>query len=156
MAEQLAERVPRDAAYSAEVIEELAAEYLWWARMTGIRADLLWAQALLETNGLRFTGQVKPWQLNFCGIKTADSKDFASFSHYRNGVIAHAIHMAWYAYDNHLPIPECSRAYDPRHFHHEGKPHHGGVTVVGDLGNGNWTGSPDYASKIVRVWNRGI
>ena len=153
----LARRVPRDAAYPSEVVDQLAVAYTVWAERAGLRVDLLWAQMLLETGGLRFGGQVKPWQYNLCGLKTTAGDAFASFASPILGVVAHVMHMAWYAYPAHLPLAECSITYDPRHRTINGKPHQGAgaVVVVGDLGGGRWANSAGYAAGIVRVWERG-
>ena len=115
-----------------------------WCRAADLRVDVLWAQMILETDSLRFGGQVKAHQLNFAGLKTSDSTEFASFATVTAGVIAHVMHMCWYVYPDHI-LPECSITYDPRHL----GAHRGNVRVVGDLGNGNWTGSSTYAQGIV-------
>ena len=135
-----------DAAFDSQVLAQIADLYIDWCRAVDLRVDVLWAQMMLETDSLRFGGQVKPQQLNFAGLKTSDSTGFASFATVTAGVIAHVMHMAWYVYPDHI-LPECSITYDPRHL----GPHRNNVRTVADL-SGKWALNPDYARRIVSRW----
>jgi hypothetical protein len=84
------------------VWEEAAAE--------GVRADVVFCQAMLETGYLQYTGQVSVKQLNFCGLKTTDGSTFASFNSVREGVRAHVQHLKCYASTDSLNNP----CVDPR------------------------------------------
>src|SRR5680860_75257 len=76
---------------------------------------------------------------------------FATAAH---GVVAHIVHLAWYAYPGHLEDPFCRRVYepdeygDPRHSEEESGPHRGNVRVVQDLG-GKWAPSPQYGEAVL-------
>jgi len=150
--------VPEDAAYTSDTITDLADLYLHWTLRYGLRADVLWAQMLLETDGLRFSGRIDAEQHNLAGLKTADGSGFASFPSPERGVIAHCVHIAWYCYRDHVR-PECNDHYDPRHFgvRRSGtvEPHHGGVQIVQEL-SGTWAEGLDYDRGICRVWNNGV
>jgi hypothetical protein len=112
---------------------------------------------LLETNGLRFTGQVKIDQHNYCGLKNAAGTGYATFPTEELGALAHVAHMAAYVFPDHVNSL-CTKNYDPRHpdFHWYS------IKVVGDLGGKDeqgrtkWAERPDYATSIVRVWEKGI
>ena len=153
-AEDLARRVPADAAYGPETIGDIAACYIWWAGRFGLRADVLWAQALLETNGFRFGGQITFRQFNFCGLRKPDGGGFYSLDTPAGGVLAHVAHLAVHA------LPRCPNGYtaecmtDPKH----PAGHWNDMVVVEDLETADlaWCPSPGYAADIVRVWNRGV
>ncbi|WP_100404816.1 SPOR domain-containing protein [Bacillus solitudinis] len=60
----------------------------------GIKGDVAFAQALLETNYFKFTGVVKPNQNNFGGIgATGPENSGASFSTPEEGVLANIQHL---------------------------------------------------------------
>ncbi|WP_029267622.1 N-acetylmuramoyl-L-alanine amidase [Virgibacillus alimentarius] len=70
----------------------------------GIRGDIAFAQAMHETDYLRFTGIVQPDQNNFAGIgATGPDNPGASFDTPREGVLAHLQHLFAYASEDSLP-----------------------------------------------------
>lgn len=83
---------------------ELGNYYLTFGEYYGIRGDVAFAQAMHETDFLRFTGTVKPGQNNFCGLgATGPDNPGASFDTPREGVLAHIQHLYAYASTNALP-----------------------------------------------------
>lgn len=143
----LLRKIPADSDYPRYQVIDLARLYLSWGARFGIRADVAWAQMLLETDSLRYTGQVRRTQLNFCGLKNRDATGFASFPTLERGVIAHLAHLAAYAFPQHVRR-ECSPEFDPRH----PDPHWNWAATVGDL-SGKWAPTEDYAVNLTRRWN---
>ncbi|GAA0492875.1 hypothetical protein GCM10008986_19110 [Salinibacillus aidingensis] len=92
---------------------EIAGYYLTFGEYYGIRGDIAFAQAMHETDFLRFTGIVEPEQNNFCGLgATGPDNPGASFDTPREGVMAHIQHL--YAYATTKPLPEDYPLVDPR------------------------------------------
>jgi len=92
---------------------ELGIYYLTFGEHYGIRGDIAFAQAMHETDYLRFTGIVKPEQNNFCGLgATGPDNPGASFETPRDGVLAHLQHL--YAYASTKPLPGKYPLVDPR------------------------------------------
>ena len=113
---------------------EIAQLYVKWGKLFGIKADLAFAQMLHETNYLRYTGDVRPWQNNFAGIgATGGGNPGNSFPSAEAGVIAHYAHLAWYLFPNHVN-QYCNDSWDPRHF---GANHINNVRTLRNLG-GKW------------------
>lgn len=128
----------------------LGSLYAEIGRRFGVRSDVLVAQAAHETGRWAYGGSdaqfsADPSYNNFAGIKTTDGTATARFRTPTLGVMAHAAHMAWYAYTSHV-IPACSTNYDPRHFDWG---HRGEVKTVRDLG-ARWAPSPDYGRGVAR------
>ncbi|NNM67959.1 MAG: glucosaminidase domain-containing protein, partial [Spirochaetales bacterium] len=64
----------------------------------GVNADVAFAQMLLETNDLRFGGQVRASQNNFAGLGAVDGGAAGlSFPNPRLGVRAQIQHLKYYA-----------------------------------------------------------
>ena len=81
----------------------------------GIRGDVAFAQAMLETDYFRFTGDVRNGQNNFAGIgATGGGVRGASFITPQDGVLAQFQHL--YAYATNAPLPNRYPLVDPR-FH---------------------------------------
>ncbi|MDO8737309.1 MAG: glucosaminidase domain-containing protein, partial [Thermoleophilia bacterium] len=133
---------------------QIAQLYVTWGSRFGIKADLAFSQMLHETNYLRYTGDVRPWQNNFAGIgATGGGNPGNSFASAEAGVIAHYAHLAWYVYPTHVN-EYCNTTWDPRHF---GTGHRNTVRILRDLG-GQWAvpgvGYGDaLAVHVTRIWN---
>lgn len=83
------------------------------AKIYGIKADLAFLQAMLETNWLKFTGVVKPDQNNFAGLgATGGSNPGERFPSVEAGVEAHIQHL--YAYSTTSQLPPGRVLYDTR------------------------------------------
>lgn len=116
------------------------------ARTEGVRADVVYAQIMLETNYLRFGGDVSVSQCNFGGIgATGGGVKGATFADVRTGLRASVQHLKAYASTDSL-VNQC---VDPR-FQYVKR---GCAPSVYDLGNGNWATDPQYASKIISIMN---
>lgn len=124
----------------AELFYEIAPIY-------GLRADLVMAQAVLETGWFKFGNgtAVTPDQYNYGGIGvTQKGIKGAEFRTMAQGVEAMIQHV--YAYMLPLPIPEGRTLYDPR------------FSLVSKRGYfftekmaGLWAVDPNYGSKIMNI-----
>lgn len=113
----------------------------------GIRGDVAFAQAMHETNFLRFTGDVKPGQNNFAGIgATGNGAAGASFSTQEEGVLAHLQHL--YAYASTQPLPTKYPLVDPRF----SLVKRGSAKMWREL-NGKWAvPGTNYAESIMNIY----
>lgn len=81
------------------------------ASAEGVRADVLFCQAMKETGWLQFGGSVKPEQCNFGGLgSTGGGVAGASFDDVYTGLLAQAQHLKAYASTN----PLNTTCVDPR------------------------------------------
>ncbi len=78
------------------------ADYYWkYGEITGIRPEILYGQAAKETAYGKYTGQVKPEQNNWAGIKIKNPigdrpEDHETFASPEDGVRAHFNHISVY------------------------------------------------------------
>jgi hypothetical protein len=127
----------------------MAADYYWeYAVYTGIRAEVLYAQAAFETGFGTYKGNVVPSQNNFAGIKKKNATgdrtyDHESFATQRDGVRGHFNHML--AYVGGTPIGEVHGRY----YSVKSMPWAGTVKLVNDL-SGKWCPRSDYAKTIIK------
>ena len=130
---------------------DIARIYVEWGYRFGIRADVAFAQMLLETNYLRYGGDVHPGQNNFAGIgATGGGNPGNSFATAELGVIAQYAHLAWYCYPDHQN-QYCNTTYDPRHF---GTGHVYTARTLRELG-GRWAvPGTTYGRDIARLANQ--
>ena len=92
-------------------IEDFCQIYYEEAMAEGIRVDVAFSQAMLETGFLTYGGQVKPSQFNFAGLGATDNgASGASFNSVREGIRAHIQHLKCYSSTEPL-VNEC---VDPR------------------------------------------
>ncbi|GAB6181131.1 stalk domain-containing protein [Desulfotomaculum defluvii] len=115
-------------------IPDLAELYIEIGDEYGIRGDLAFCQAAKETHYWQFTGDVQPWQNNYCGlwatgspctglesyngadpefIRFEEGVHGAIFATPEAGVEAHIQHL--YAYATNKPLPEGKVLIDPRY-----------------------------------------
>ena len=114
------------------------------ANMEGVRADVVYAQIMLETNYLRFGGDVKVDQCNFGGLgATGGGNPGLTFADVRTGLRVSVQHLKAYA----STAPLVNECVDPRFKYVE----RGCAPSVYDLGNGKWASDPQYASKIISI-----
>ncbi|MBR0366404.1 MAG: glucosaminidase domain-containing protein [Clostridia bacterium] len=124
-----------------------AASYWKYGEITGIRPEVLYAQAALETAYGNFGGAVTPDMNNFAGIKTANAvgmarEDHEAFPTIDDGVRAHFNHMS--AYVGTQPIGEVhGRYYTVKRLSWAGT-----VKYVEEL-SGKWCPREDYGNIIV-------
>lgn len=90
----LQDRNPRLAAK----FNNIAADYIRHGRDLGIRWDFAFFQMVVETNSLKYTGDVSPRQNNFAGLgATGGGVKGESFRTVSDGVRAHLQHLMLYA-----------------------------------------------------------
>ncbi len=94
---------------------DIAPLYWEYGEKSGIRPEVLFAQAAHETGYGRYGGQVPPEYNNWAGIKTAtangdDPEDHEQFETPEDGVRAHFNHMS--AYIELPPVGETHGRYD--------------------------------------------
>lgn len=125
----------------------LADIYWSYGELTGIRPDILYAQACKETGFGKFGGSVLPEQNNYAGIKkygaTGDAtEDHDSFATPDDGVRAHFNHMS--AYLGLEPIGEVHGRYNSV----KKMPWAGSVKNLEELG-GKWCPDLYYGFSIL-------
>jgi len=124
------------------LVNEIAEAYIEEAAEEGINSDVAFCQMCLETNYLRFGGDVKAWQNNFCGLgATGGGEPGLSFASLRLGVRAHIQHLKAYANAQSLR----KKRVDPRFT----LVRRGKAPFVEDL-TGAWATDPAYGAKIKR------
>ena len=124
------------------------ADYYWkYGELTGIRPEILYGQAAKETAYGKYTGQVKPEQNNWAGIKiknpTGDKpEDHETFATPEDGVRAHFNHMSQYAGVDPVGVPH------DRYYVLNTVAWRGTVKYVEQLG-GKWAPDITYGYNIV-------
>ena len=115
------------------------------ANAEGVRPEVLYAQAMLETGYLRFGGAVSAEQCNFGGIGAVDSAPHtsATFPDVYTGLLAQAQHLKAHASFDDPSEP----LVDPRF----NLVNRGSAVYVEQLGNGKWASSATYADSIIRI-----
>lgn len=126
---------------------DIADLYWKYGEITGIRADVLYAQAAKETNFGKYTGQVQPEQNNWAGIKKYgavgdEPDDHECFETPEDGVRGHFNHMS--AYVGAEPVGEPHGRYRSV----KSLSWAGTVKTVEELG-GKWCPNPTYGLSIV-------
>ena len=141
-------------------IETLALIFYEEAEKEQIRAEVAWAQTMLETNFLRYGGQVKVEQFNFAGLGAVDGgASGADFSGYgsnaaRIGVRAQIQHLKAYACENADKEIAPSELVDPRFKYVSPKGCAKYVQYLGQQENPSgkgWATSKDYGYKILAL-----
>ena len=123
----------------APTIEDYAKIVVQEAENEGVRAEIVFAQAMFETGNLRYGGLVKANQYNYCGLKNASGSAFQSFSSVRQGVRAHVQHLKAYASTR----PLNNACVDPRF----GLISRGCAPNLDDLSR-RWSGESDYGARV--------
>lgn len=114
------------------------------AKAEGVRAEVVFAQAMHETGWLKFGGSVKPEQCNFAGLgATSSTAGGASFESVRIGVRAQVQHLKAYASTAKLSKP----CVDPRF----NLVKRGSAAMLFDL-NGKWAvPGLNYGQSILSI-----
>ncbi|WHZ02431.1 glucosaminidase domain-containing protein [Neobacillus sp. YX16] len=128
---------------------QLGSSYKTIGEYYGIRGDVAFAQATLETDYFRFTGDVRNGQNNFAGIgATGGGARGASFKTPQDGVLAQFQHL--YAYATTAPLPNRYPLVDPR-FHLVNR---GSATTWTAL-NGKWAvPGTTYGQSILNLYQK--
>lgn len=125
---------------------DLAKLYREEATVEGVNYDLAFSQMCLETNFLRFGGNIRSTQNNFGGLAAVGGNtDSASFASARIGVRAHIQHLKGYA----CTEPLIQEIVDPRF----GFVTRGIAPEVAKLG-GRWAADVQYGDKIIALVRR--
>lgn len=133
---------------SADTLEKFCQMYIDECSAEGVKAEVAFCQAMLETGWLSFKGDVKISQFNFAGIgATGGGRGGSSFSDVRTGIRAQVQHLKAYACKSALNRP-CA---DPRFKYVK----RGSATYTEWLGikenpkGGGWAASKNYGYKIM-------
>jgi N-acetylmuramoyl-L-alanine amidase/flagellum-specific peptidoglycan hydrolase FlgJ len=100
---------------NAKNIDEIARAFEVVGKRYGIRGDIAFCQAIIETGWFKFDGgtAVTPDQYNYCGLGvTSKGMKGASFSSIEDGVSGQIQHL--FAYATKSEIPSGERLVDPR------------------------------------------
>lgn len=129
---------------------EIAEAYFRLGELYGIRADVAFCQAILETGWFRFEGgtAVTPDQHNYCGLGVLErGMRGHSFPTVDDGVRAQLQHL--YAYATRDPLPQGEEIVDPRFK----LVSCGCATNWHDLAN-RWAQNPIYGHQILGIYER--
>ena len=134
----------------ASTLEEFCQIYVEEAKAEGIKVEVAFMQAMVETGWLKFGGAVQISQYNFAGIGALDGgAQGATFKTVREGVRAQIQHLK--AYANEKPLNNTQ--VDPR-FHLVKRGSAKYVEWLGQKENPNgygWATAEDYGYKILRL-----
>ena len=138
-------------AYGAATIDEFCSILIDEALTEGVKPEVVFAQAMLETNWLRFGGDVAVGQCNFAGLgATGNGNPGNSFNCYgkdsvRIGLRAQIQHLKAYASEDAL-VNQC---VDSRFVYVS----RGCAPTIKDL-SGKWAADTNYGSKILSIIRR--
>ena len=137
------------ASKGATTINDFCQIVLEEANAEGVKAEVLFAQAMLETGWLKFGGSVKAEQCNFGGIGAVNATvGGATFGSVRIGLRAQVQHLKAYASKE----PLNNACADPRF----DKVERGIAPCVEDL-NGRWAVPGEgYGQRIARIATQSI
>ena len=134
----------------APTIEKFCQIYVEEAKAEGIKVEVAFMQAMVETGWLKFGGSVQISQYNFAGIGALDGGvQGATFKTVREGVRAQIQHLK--AYANEKPLNNTQ--VDPR-FHLVKRGSAKYVEWLGQKENPNgygWATAEEYGYKILRL-----
>ena len=128
-------------------VEELVAYFVWHGNAENVRGDIAFAQSIIETGWFRYGGSVQCGQNNYGGFLGQ------SFPDAETGVRAQIQHLRAYADPSATSCsqpPLATPCADPVFSFVSPK---GKAPNWQDMGNGNWAAAPDYAPKVLSVYN---
>ena len=141
---------PSDAFVSkgAPTIRDFCSLIIEAAVSEGVRPEVVFAQAMLETGWLQFGGSVKPNQCNFAGLGAVNQQSGgARFDDVYQGLLAQVQHLKGYATGAALN----NTCVDPRYEVLQSKGFLGVAPYLEDL-NGRWAVPGDtYGQNIARI-----
>lgn len=120
------------------------------AQAEGVRADLLFAQVILETGGLSFGGDVSVEQCNFGGIgATGNGAAGIFFPDVRTGLRAQVQHLKAYACKD----PLNQACVDPRFslVSRGCAPYIEWLAIPKNPTGAGWAADPDYGTKLLNI-----
>jgi N-acetylmuramoyl-L-alanine amidase/Mannosyl-glycoprotein endo-beta-N-acetylglucosaminidase len=131
---------------AARDFPDLAKLYREESAIEGVDGDIAFAQMCVETNFLKFGGDIKPGQNNFASLGgVGTGPEGASFPSARIGVRAQVQHLKAYASTE----PLVQESVDPR-FRFVTR---GIAPLVGQLG-GRWTADLNYGDQLLAMLRR--
>jgi hypothetical protein len=145
--------------YRASVPFELLAElFVDEGNAENVRGDVAFAQSILETGWFSFPdgGYVRPWFNNFAGMGACGGCIVFTAPSAQEGVRAQIQHLRSYADPTsragnlHYPLIDAggsANSYDT--FYKKGV-----APTWSQMGNGNWATAPDYAEKVLGIYNK--
>jgi hypothetical protein len=144
--------------YAATVpVETLAQYYVEEGAAEGVKGDVAFMQAIIETGWFRFGGSVPAANNNFAGIGATNTNPApAAFPTARTGVRAQIQHLRAYADASAVTCavpPLHHGCVDPRFALVTPK---GKASTWNQMGNGNWATSSTYASSILGLYNQAL
>ena len=136
----------------APTIESFCQMYYEEALMEGIKPEIAFAQAMLETGFLQYGGDVKPDQYNFAGMgATGNGVAGNSFDNVRMGIRAHIQHLKCYAstepLNNDRVDPRWSESLRGKALYVEY------LSIPNNPYGTGWAGDPNYAEKLLTMVN---
>lgn len=135
----------------APTIEKFCQIYKEECEVEGVKAEVAFAQAMMETGFLKFGGDVKKDQYNFAGIgAVGGGASGAKFDSIRIGIRAHVQHLKAYASKEALK----QSVVDPR-FQYVKRGSAEYVQWLGQKENPNgygWATAPNYGNNIVKLY----
>ncbi len=124
-------------------VEKLVSLYIKDCAVEGVNHDIAYAQMLLETGYLRYGGDVKKEQNNFCGLGAiGGGEPGLSFTSIEDGVRAHVQHLKAYASTEALNTPKVDDRF--------GRIKRGTATEIQHL-TGRWAEDPLYHLKLEKL-----
>jgi len=123
-----------------EEVEQIVELYIREAKAEGVNHDIAFIQMILETGYLKFGGDVKRFQNNFCGLGAiGNGVAGLSFRNMEEGVRAHIQHLKAYASSDSLRNELVNSRF--------GVVKRGSATNIHEL-TGKWATDPLYGKKI--------
>ena len=137
----------------ASSITEFCNQVILAASSEGVRPEVVFAQAMLETGWLQFGGSVSADQCNFAGLgATGPQVGGARFDNVYQGLLAQSQHLKGYA----VRMPLNNVCVDPRYQILVDRGYLGIAPCLEDL-NGLWAVPGDgYGQRITAIINRMI
>ncbi len=137
----------------ASSITEFCNQVILAASSEGVRPEVVFAQAMLETGWLQFGGSVSADQCNFAGLgATGPQVGGARFDNVYQGLLAQSQHLKGYA----ARMPLNNVCVDPRYQILVDRGYLGSAPCLEDL-NGLWAVPGDgYGQRIAAIINRMI
>jgi hypothetical protein len=125
---------------------EMARLYIAEGAAEGVNSDLAFCQMCLETGFLKYGGDVRPEQFNFCGLgATGGGNPGLSFPDRQTGVRAHIQHLKAYGSEDPLTL----ETVDPRfRFVKRGR-----ARILFDLA-GTWAADTRYGEKLALLMEK--
>ena len=137
----------------ADSIQKFCQIYYEECETEGIKAEVAFAQAMLETGYLQFGGDVKIEQFNFAGIgAVGGGAAGAYFKDVREGVRAQVQHLKCYANNEPLKNP----CVDPRwgNWLRNKAPYVEWLSIPNNPYGMGWAGNPDYGVALLAGINK--